>query len=216
MSVLADLMYGYRTIRALGSDKPLRGALNFGAGFTVADNSGTEATDITVATSGITADGDVSGSLDALVVESVTGVGGVATISAAQVTWGGTGYGTISLVATTTTTTNTANQTLATIAMPQDTTYDVYVRVSARDTAASGGYRGTWADDIFSRRTGTNSGNLERQGSTPTVGNEKSWGTLTSAAVNVAVSSNNILVRGSPGATANVKWNVELVILRNA
>jgi len=38
--------YVYYKLRSLGVDKPLRPAVNFGAGFALADNATTEATDV--------------------------------------------------------------------------------------------------------------------------------------------------------------------------
>lgn len=50
MSALDTLLYGYRTVLAAASAVTQRGKLNFASGFTVADNAGTDSTDVSVST----------------------------------------------------------------------------------------------------------------------------------------------------------------------
>jgi len=158
--------------------------------------------------------GGVTGNTGASVVEQLNGVGGVATVTCATVQ-GGTTDGWLSTRTVTTTTATTANQTLMTIAVDPDTVYDANIRVLARDTTASGGVRAHWVSDLFSRRTGTNSGNLERQGAAPTAGDVKGYGTHAAATVDVAISSNNILVRCTPGSANSTDWVVMADLVRN-
>lgn len=153
-------------------------------------------------------------------ISVIAGDGGVATITCPQVRWGsGDNKGLLSIWSDVQTTTNTANQTLLTVGLGTTMAYDVYTRVVATDTGASGVYRAHWADDLFARRTGTDYGNgsgvAARIGSAPSAANPKSVGSLTGASFDVALSTNNLLVRGSPGTpgAANITWQLETIIL---
>lgn len=162
------------------------------------------------------AGGSLGGTYPNPTVTQVDGTGGVATIGAATIQ-GGTSDGWVSYREVTNTTATTSNQTVATIAVPADTTYSVNVRIVGRDTTASGGFSGYWINDLFTRRTGTSSGNLERQGTAPTPAGTSygSHSTMTSASFDVTISSNNIIVRVTPGSANSTDWTVTADIVRN-
>lgn len=161
--------------------------------------------------------GSLGGTFIETTVLNVDGYNGTVNVKCSIVEWSDSAdssRGTKSTEAVATTTTNSANQVVLTLTQPADTVYKYSVSISGRDTAADGGYAAEWRE-TYQRRTGVSSGNAVSKTSSPAAIGEDKWGTLSSASFSVAASTNDVVVKVSPAATANVNWRIQVEVLRN-
>lgn len=148
--------------------------------------------------------GDIAGTATSLVVQSITGVSGVANVTAADVRNSANAKLTFDTIPVSLATTDaTANQTLQSFAL--GTTTGIYtIRSTITTTNSTGAISGRWdVDTTFQNNAGTLT-QVANTGAAAVTNAYFQGGTLSATSVNVTFTGSNVLIRFTGVAATNL------------